>query len=390
MSIKRKYDKLSKILLSQGVADVDGYIDEKIKELMKKGKAGTHAGALSILLRSISVTKELYGENIEGWFLHSGIDNFDNTRSFFMTKDGVVSIRDKVDLNNFTPVVIKKMNKCVNEETENTWFEIDGFEERSDRIVNLLGMTTKFDDIMEQDYYLVSGIIKYVNAPTIWKNNEKVGQGQIYDGDKFKLRLTITDEQGQSQMNVTIMDINQIISLWPDERDVERPEQFMSWFKDISDNERLDELRKVLWGEAVLVLGRGSRMVNDEMIKNPFLVVGPEGFIVCSRIIDELDTIFDEDMLGEPEEEEKEDETPTTTEAPKKGIFIEVQEEKTTADNVEDAVIELIKKGEGTKEAFTSLSFMKGYSLDDITETVKKLLIDGKVVKQGNKIVWGE
>jgi len=395
MSLKETYNMVKEKLLEQGKD-----VEKELMRVMTEGRVRTKAAGINVLALEVEV--ERAHTTVDGYYLKKLKDNFGKQKTFIFNKEkGIIQLRNcEKEFDPFTPVLFEKVDSCHNARTKASWLETSditvmnstGSPDMKEVIKNAMSA----DEISEQDYYLVCGTVKFVNAAPIFgktPGEKPTSSKPIFEqnekGEKLIIKITIVD-QNNKNVNLTVSKLTHLINAYPEKPD----ENYLSWFEETTDDQRLFELQKGLLGSTLLVMGRGSRYIEKkgeekEELKKPFLVIGEDGLLFnLERYgVDELfipppqnsTTTFP--TKPQPQTNFT---TPIKQTVPTQSAIVQPTEVKPTI-NIEAEVLNCIKSGKGTKnDLMVDLPTKLGLrDANPVIQVIKELSAKNEIFREG-------
>ena len=418
MSMKETYDLVDKKLKEQNKD-----IKVELEKIMNEGRCKTRAAGLNVLAMELEVERTPI--TISGYYLKKLKDRFGKEKTFIYGKDsGIMQVRNVMkDYDPFTPVVFEKVDKCLNIRTKGEWLEANDNTVMNSTgdpdIRNVIKDATSFDAVNEQDYYLVYGAVKYVNAAPIFakpanpgeKPAKPTSQKPIFeqsekDGDKLNIKITLVDSN-QKSINLTVQKLAHLVNAYP----MQTEPDYLKWFtEEADDDQRLFELQKGLASSRLLVMGRGSRYIEKkdepkedrETLKKPFLIVGNDGLLFNIEQYGIDDIPMEAPSLAATAKSEPKPQPQTTFTQPTTVAFVPtvttsvsppvdtnpvpVTQPTTPQIDLRAEVLNFIKLGKGTKrELMVDLPLKLGLKDGSpVVQTIKELSTKGEIFREGN------
>lgn len=291
--------KVSQQVFDQLLTQMDeDELNRRIQGMIESGEARSERSAANRLQREIR--EQPAGETtVEGLFLQTYERRDHSVSVYILGKGGVVhrvtlledSPPPEFDLEVGMPVQMGPVLCMRNVFTGSTWM-VTQDNTRTARAEDLAGEAIQgwagnLEDIEDDGLYCVSGVVRFANLVSIWEDvdgeRQNVGNRALVDGDAVNLRLTMEsvdtagEGQGAFRATVKVLDPSVLAHL------LDTPE--LDWLKDMEEEDAIQEIADCCMGMEVVVFGRGSRVLTDNMgnvttqLDRPFMDIGRVGFI---------------------------------------------------------------------------------------------------------------
>lgn len=394
MSLAANYVFVKEALAKQGKN-----VDDEIERVLREGRQRTKASAVGYLMTQLEV--ERVQSDVKGWWIGKVVDIFKREKTYVFEKESnklhEIKNYDKT-YKAFTPISLTKIDKCKNVRTNASWIEATDMTqahlEDKLNIEELMKAMTPFDDVIDNDHYLVTGTIKRIQAAPIFgpDGGKPIASKPLYEktekGDKLNLKVTLSNSLNED-INVTIGKFQHLVAAYPEEP----PADFPKWFLNAKDEERLDEITMALQGANIIALGRGSKYMEKDgektVLKRPYLTVAEDGILIN---VEQFEKSGGQMRVSEamPEMSAPVAPTPTVTVPPTRATPVSTPApavKPTTAppkdDFIKNAIIESIKAGKGGKEdLIIELPKKLGVESPKVIDAIRTLVAECKIFKE--------
>jgi hypothetical protein len=301
MSSEHDWDTYVELAKQRGIADPTDYLQKKY---MSTGRYGVPLAAVKAAIADLGITRTPI-EAVEGIYIGRTHRTRGRERDqIFLAPekgpvvaiavDEAVGIKTALDTTpRWSKIKVTKVTEAYNSQTDNRWQEAgEGSELTSAGLATFDELVSRVVPIREikgaNGNFFTKGQMRFLNAAPAEKFDPKKPKKQLAPGERLKtlpvydpasqrFKVIIDLREGEESVKTTLTSEHLLSTLVPPTQF----EPFLKWMYAATtpDDARLDNIRSLMRGSDLYVLGRGGKSVRGAEVARAFLNLGEEGFL---------------------------------------------------------------------------------------------------------------